>query len=343
MSQRCLIVGPSWVGDMVMAQALFMTLRSRDPEIIIDVLAPAWSHPLTARMPEVRGAITMSLGHGKLGLGVRFRLGRTLKNRYEQAIVLPNSMKSALVPFHAQIPRRIGYLGELRWGLLSEARRLDKKRLPRTVDRFVALGLEPNAPLPEPMPTPRLRVDREQAIKLLERLAIPRDDTPLLLLCPGAAYGPAKAWPAEHFSSVAKTMLDRGWRLLVLGSEKDQRTGTEIVARLGRTYKKNAFNLAGVTSLEDAVDLLSLATLVISNDSGLMHVAAALDRPLIALFGSSDPHHTPPMGARSRVLSLGLPCAPCFKRTCPKKHLKCLRHLTPTMVMELLDTMIETE
>ncbi len=341
MPERCLIVGPSWVGDMVMAQSLFITLRQRQPERIIDVLAPAWSHPLTARMPEVRRAVTMPVGHGQLGLKARYRLGRGLRGRYDRAIVLPNSLKSALVPFHARIPRRIGFLGELRWGLLNEPRRLDKKRLPRTVQRFVALGLDTDAPLPEPIPVPRLRVDGQRARELLVKLAIPRDDRPMAMLCPGAAYGPAKAWPTEHFASVARTLLDRGWRVLVLGSDNDRQTGTDILAALDHSKKNSAFNLAGGTSLEEAVDLLSLAAVVISNDSGLMHVAAALDRPLLALFGSSDPGHTPPMGARSRVLSLGLPCAPCFKRTCPEHHLDCLRHLTPALVLEQLDILID--
>ena len=336
-SRHTLIIGPSWVGDMVMAQALFTTLKAQDPGMTIDVLAPAWSHPLTARMPEVRRAVAMPLGHGRLGLFSRFRLGRSLQDQYDRAIVLPNSFKSALVPFHARISERTGFLGELRWGLLTDPRRLDKKRLPRTVDRFVALGLPPDAPLPDPVPPPRLDSDPEQGRRVLEKHRLPADGTPLLLLCPGAAYGPAKAWPLDHFARVGAAMAGRGWRVLTLGSAGDRDAGARITAAIDPAEQGRAVNLAGVTSLEEAVDLLALAAAVVSNDSGLMHVAAALDRPLVALFGSSDPGHTPPMGRRSRALSLGLSCAPCFRRVCPEGHLDCLRHLTPAMVLEQLD------
>ncbi|MBF0161506.1 MAG: lipopolysaccharide heptosyltransferase II [Magnetococcales bacterium] len=317
---------------MVMVHPLLQRLKQRQPERAIDVVAPGWSQPLLQRMPEVRQAWCLAVGHGQLGLGSRLRLGRQLRGRYGQAIVLPNSFKSALLPWHASIPRRTGFLGELRWGLINDMRPLDKRALPRTVDRFVALALEPQEPLPALLPLPRLGSDPLQAQATLTRClgAGQPGDRPLLLLCPGAEYGPAKRWPPERFAQLAATLTPRGWCVVVCGSAKEQELGEQIVAASGQ----NCFNLAGRTTLNEAVDILSLARCVVSNDSGLMHVAAALDRFVIALFGSSDPRHTPPLGGRCRVVSLGLPCAPCFRRTCPEKHLRCLTDISVAMVLE---------
>lgn len=324
-----LVVGPSWVGDMVMAQPLFKILKTRDPNSEIDVLAPEWSSPLLARMPEVRQAITMNLGHGQLGLMTRFRQGRELQGHYKKAIVLPNSLKSALIPFHAKIGERIGFVGEMRWGLLTDARTLDKTTLKKTSERFVALGLDAGATLPVPLPTPALKSFPEQAKKLLARLGIPNDQRPILALSPGAEYGPAKQWPEQHFAEVARIQSKTGCKVLLVGSKKEAGLCHSIANRAGT----NGFNLAGKTTLEEAVDLLSIADGVICNDSGLMHVAAALGTPVVAIFGSSDPQHTPPTGPKARVISLNLPCAPCFKRVCPDQHLRCLLDISPEMVL----------
>ena len=328
-----LIVGPAWVGDMVMAQTLFKMVRQRQPQVAIDLLAPPRSLPLAARMPELRNAIALPLGHGKLGLATRFRLGRRLRGRYRQAILLPNSLKSTLVPFYAGIPVRTGFLGEWRWGLVNDRRPLDKKQLPRTVDRFAALGLNRGEPLPASLPWPHLSADPDRGMHRLRVMGFTAPFAPLLALCPGAEYGSAKQWPADHFRAVAAAMTQRGWRVMVVGSAKEAALGDHILGAVG----DSGFNLAGRTRLEEAVDLLSLATVVVSNDSGLMHVAAALDRPLIALVGSSDPDHTPPMGSRAEVLSLGLSCAPCFKRHCPLGHLACLQEITPDRVIARIE------
>lgn len=332
MADDLLIIGPSWVGDMVMAQALFLLLKQRHPERSMDVVAPDWSLPLLARMPQVRRAWPLDVGHGQLGLGRRLRLGKQLRGRYGAAIILPNSFKSALLPFHARIPQRTGFLGELRWGLLNDIRPLDKQALPRTVDRFLALGLAPREPLPASIPIPALAVSPPAALATLEKWMV-WDNVPLLALCPGAEYGPAKRWPAERFAQLAQRMIQRGWRVLVCGSHKEQPLGEEIAATAGPA----ALNLAGKTTLDEAVEILSLATCVVSNDSGLMHVATALERPVIALFGSSDPHHTPPLGRQTHVITLGLPCAPCFRRACPEKHLNCLTGITVEQVVAQLD------
>lgn len=334
-----LVVGPAWVGDMVMAHSLFLFLKQRHPNRNIDVLAPAWSQPLLNRMPEVRHALPLSVGHGQLGLGIRFRMGRPLRGRYGRAIVLPNSFKSALTPFHADIPIRTGFLGELRWGVLNDIRPLDEKRLPRTVDRFLALGLERDEPLShacftlDTLPTPHLVVSHQKALATLKKVGISTERASILALCPGAAYGPAKRWPEARFAALAVAMVSRGWQVVVCGSEKEAKLGEQISVLAGH----HCFNLAGRTTLDDVVEILSLAACVVSNDSGLMHVATALDRPVMALFGSSDPDHTPPLGSNTQVLTLGLPCAPCFRRHCPEKHLNCLTGISVDKVLEQID------
>jgi heptosyltransferase-2 len=329
-SPKFLIIGPAWVGDMVLAQSLFKVLKQRYPDARIDVAAPAWTRPLLDRMPEVDEAIDLPFAHGQLALGARLSLGRQLRaRRYDRAIVLPNSWKSALLPWAAKAKRRTGFRGELRYGLLNDIRPLDELRLPRTVDRFVSLALEPGTPLPATLPNPSLVPDVRNTMRALEAVAHPRPKGPVLALCPGAEYGPAKRWPAEHYADVANRQLDKGWEVWLFGSEKDIPVSNEIMRRTGA----RCFNLTGRTSLAEAIDLMSLATVVVSNDSGLMHVAAALGRPLVAIYGSSDPRHTPPMSDKATILSLGLSCSPCFKRECPLGHLKCLRDLSPARVL----------
>ena len=326
--RRCLIVGPSWVGDMIMAQALFKSLHNRHPNLNLDVLAPAWSHGILARMPEVRQALAAPFAHGRFGLGERWRLGRELAaERYDQAIVLPNSWKSALVPFFAGIPLRTGYVGEFRCGLLNDSHRLDKAGMPRLVDRYRALadGVD------ETVTQPRLRVDPDTQRVALARLGLDLD-RPILAFCPGAEYGTAKRWPIGHYAAVARTKLDQGWQVWLFGSGKDRSTTSAINALLA----DHCHDLAGRTSLEAVADLLACARTVVSNDSGLMHVAAAVGVPVIALYGSTDPGYTPPLSDRARILRLGLDCSPCFKRECPLGHLDCLNKLAPEQVLEAL-------
>jgi heptosyltransferase-2 len=328
-----LVIGPSWVGDMVMAQSLFITLKQQHPLCQIDVLAPAWSLPLLQRMPEVRQAIAMPLGHGQLGLSARYQLGKQLKSHaYDQAILLPNSWKSALIPFFAAIPLRTGFLGEMRWGLLNDARHLDKQRLTMTVQRFVALGLPENAPQPPSYAFPKLSISAEQQQTVIDKFQI-NLERKILALCPGAEYGPAKRWPIEHFANLAQQKQQQGWQVWLLGSDKDKAVAEQINRLSGEVCE----NFAGNTSLAEAVDLLSLVDVVVSNDSGLMHVAAALDKKLIALYGSSDPNFTPPLHADAKIVNLNLPCSPCFKRECPLGHTECLAKIEPASVMAAID------
>ena len=327
-----LIIGPSWVGDMVMAQSLFKAIVQQHPQVSIDVLAPAWSKALLTRMPEVHEAIEMPLGHGQLQLGDRYRLGKSLRNKkYQQAIVLPNSLKSVLVPFWAKIPRRTGYVGEMRWGLLNDARKLDKQKLTMTVQRFVALASESSgAGMPEIL-LPQLQVDADNVLQALKRHGL-NTDKPVLALCPGAEYGPAKRWPESYYAEVAAYYIKQGGQVWLFGSEKDK----PVTADISSKAAEQCIDLAGKTSLEDAIDLISVADQVISNDSGLMHVAAALDRKLIAVYGSSDPGFTPPLNPQAQIVRLGLDCSPCFKRECPLGHLKCLKDIKPEHIIKLL-------
>lgn len=331
--RKILVVGPSWVGDMVMAQSLFMTLK-RGGECAIDVLAPAWSLPILARMPEVRRGVVMPLGHGEFGLAARWKLGRALAaEAYDQAIVLPGSLKSALAPLFAGIARRTGFRGEMRYGLLNDLRTLDELALPMTVQRFVALGRPAGAPLPEPFPYPRLHADPDNQTDLRQRLGLAAD-RPAVAFMPGAEYGPAKQWPLPHFAALGRELTGRGYQVWVMGGPKDHEAAETIAAD-----NPGVHNLAGRTQLGDAVDLLALAAAAVSNDSGLMHVAAALDVPLVAIYGSSSPEHTPPLSQKVAIRSLRLECSPCFERTCPLGHTRCLVDITPASVVHALDTL----
>lgn len=315
-----------------MMQPLLMRLRAQQPDCAIHVLAPPWSAPLLARMPEVSGVIENPFAHGQFDWEGRRALGRRLAGaEFSQAYVLPNSWKSALVPWFAGIPVRIGYTGEARFGLLN--RRYPKSTLLRLVDRYAALA----GPADGPTPEPRLTSTPEQQRAAREALGLPPDGGPVVF-CPGAEYGPAKRWPTHHFASLARRVTSADFPVWIVGSAKDAPVGDEIVAMAEGT----ALNLCGRTSLEQAIDLIAGARAVVSNDSGLMHVAAALDRPLAALYGSSSPAYTPPLSSRATILSLGLECSPCFKRECPlgpPETLRCLEALEPERVASTLAAM----
>ncbi len=330
--RRILIVGPSWVGDMVMAQSLFKVLKQAGP-CEIDVLAPEWSLPILARMPEVSRGVVMPVGHGKLQMGVRWRLGQSLGTvGYDQAVVLPNSLKSALIPFFAGIPQRTGFRGEMRYFLVNDMRMLSKRRLPMTVQRFVALGRNINQSLPDPLPRPQLVADQKNQQGLPARLGL-STSLPAIAFMPGAEYGPAKQWPLPYFASLAAMLIERGFQVWILGSDKDREAGDIIAA----DQEQRVINLCGKTALGDAVDLLALCRAAVTNDSGLMHIAAALDLPQVAIFGSSTPEHTPPLSDRAEIIYLGIECSPCFKRVCPLGHLRCLNDIAPARVLAALD------
>lgn len=325
---------------MVMAQSLFMLLKQRTPSPQIDVLAPAWSRPILARMPEVAEILDMPVGHGKVSLGVRRNLAKGLRShRYDQAIVLPNSLKSALIPWWANIPLRTGWRGEMRYGLLNDLRKLDKSALPLMVQRFGALAFPNRSDLPERLPHPSLVIDKTNQQTALDKFPLSRERD-IVALCPGAEFGASKRWPEAHYATVAREQIQAGRQVWIFGSENDAAVGDAILQSIPDHQRQYCHNLAGRTSLAEAVDLLALAAIVISNDSGLMHVAAALKRPLIVVYGSTSPDFTPPLADDVRILRLGLECSPCFERECPLGHLKCLRELPPGVVLDALNDLI---
>jgi heptosyltransferase-2 len=316
---RILAVAPNWIGDALMAQPLFMRLHERIPGLQLDVLAPAWVAPVVRRMPQVAEVIAVPFRHGGLQLRERWRVGRGLRGRgYQQAIVLPNTWKSALAPFFADIPLRSGYVGESRYGLLNLLYR--KSHSPMTL-HYARLSEAPGKEIRQPLPQPRL-LARAQDIEstkaqfgLAGRYAV---------LCPGAEYGPAKRWP--YFRELGERLKIEP---VVVGSANDAEAARGIPGK----------NLVGATTLDQAIDLIAGAEIVVSNDSGLMHVAAALGRPQVALFGSSSPQHTPPLSDAARVLWLRVECSPCFQRQCPLGHFRCMRDMTVDLVLKEIDNL----
>ena len=330
---RILIVAPSWIGDTLRAQPLLRRLHERLGRVSIDALAPPWCGPLLARMPEINEVIASPFAHGELKLRARWKLGRELAQRkYEEAIVLPNSFKSALIPFFADIPLRAGYRRESRYGLLNLVHRLEQAKLPLMAERYAQLAEKPGAPLQRPLPSVRLEVDPVNTARTTARLNLDRS-RPIAVFCPGAEYGPAKRWPARHFAALGRELARRGYAIWLIGSGRDTELGEEIRAHSGGVCE----NLCGKTDLAAAIDLIACARLVVSNDSGLMHVAAALGKPLIALYGSSSPAHTPPLSAAARIVKIDIECSPCFARECPLGHFKCMNDLLPVRVLAEID------
>jgi len=323
--KNILVVGPAWVGDMVMAQSLFISLKQRYPECNIDVLAPAWSLPLLERMPEVNQGIILPVKHKQFALKIRYMKGRELRpNKYDQAIVLPRSFKAALVPFFAKIPVRTGYRGEMRYGLINDIRKLDKTLLSQTVQRFTALGLAEEIETQPKIYNPALSIsipNREWFVKDIQL----KTDKRIIAFMPGAEYGEAKCWPTEYYRQLAEMLVSNGYRVWVLGSAKEN----DIGALISHGYEEDVINLCGKTKLEDVIDILSLVDIAVSNDSGLMHIACAVGIRVIGIYGSSDPAYTPPLSDKAEVMYLNLSCSPCFQRTCQFEHLECLRNVKP--------------
>jgi heptosyltransferase-2 len=332
---KILIVAPNWIGDALLAQPLFALVRKKLPGAVIDALAPPWTAPVLRRMPEIDDVIEAPFDRGELALAARWRLGRSLRSRrYDRAIVLPNTFKSALVPFFANIPLRSGFVGELRYGLLNIVHKLDAKRSPLMAERYAQLAEKPGTKPALPLPQTGLAVGEVNLAIALRRLGLSRAK-PVVAFCPGAEYGPSKRWPARHFAALARKLGALGYAVWLFGSEKDRAVGAEIAA----ASEGAATDLCGRTDLASAIDLLSLAEVVVSNDSGLMHVAAGLGRPVVALYGSSSHEHTPPLTRRGRIVRTGIECSPCFARECPLGHFKCMNDLAPERVMKEIAAM----
>ncbi|EPZ01452.1 lipopolysaccharide heptosyltransferase II [Mannheimia haemolytica] len=304
-----LVIGPSWVGDMMMSHALYQQLKIQYPNCQIDVMAPDWCCPLLARMPEVRNAISMPIGHGSFRLCERYRLGKSLRNQYDMAIVLPNSLKSAFIPLFAKIARRRGWKGESRYFFLNDLRS-NKNDYPMMVQRYVALAFE-KATVPTaqqlPIAYPYLTTDSEQIeqtkAKFEKQLAY-AENRPAIGFCPGAEFGPAKRWPHYHYAILAKMLIEQGYSVRLFGSKKDEAAGEQIRLALPENLQRYCLNLAGQTDLNQAVDLIADCNAVVSNDSGLMHIASALNKPLVALYGPTSPQYTPPLSQNAEIMRL---------------------------------------
>jgi len=338
---KILIIAPTWVGDMIMAQALLLSLKQRFPDVIIDVLAPEWSYPVLSRMPGINQAICLKLKHGELNLAYRRRLGVQLRaNNYSQAIVLPNTWKSALIPWFAKIPVRTGWIGECRFGLLNDIRYLNKNKLPKMVQRYFYLGFtkqdfkNSNYELeaaPITIPNPRLSICDKNTKQVLAKFNLTNiSSSKIIALCPGAAFGPAKRWPVKYFVELATAKIAQGYKIWLFGSQQDIVVINEITQALP---KDKYVCFTGKINLFDTIDLFALVDCVVSNDSGLMHMAASVNTPVIAIYGSTSPKFTPPLGERAVILKRELSCSPCFKRECPLGHFKCMNDILPSEVL----------
>ena len=318
------------MGDAILTEPLVARLREQGAAAI-DVIAPPWCGPVYARMRGIGRIIDAPAAHGEFGLRRRRALGIALRGeRYERAYVLPNTWKSALVPWFARIPRRIGYRGEARYGLLTEARSVDHRAMPQLAARYMALA-GPRDEQPRESTPPSLVPDDSNRTAAMHALGVTRERS-VAILCPGAEYGPAKRWPVEHFATLARRLVADGHAVWILGSPNDAPVANALAAALGTSF---VTDLTGRTDLGTAIDLMSVASLVVSNDSGLMHAAAAVRAPLVALFGSSSPIYTPPLSNTARIARIEIACSPCFERECPLGHFRCMRDLSPELVYNL--------
>ena len=350
-----LLIGPAWVGDMVMAHCLVQRISQGDPAADIQIVAPPATAAIAERMAEVAQVHTLEVAHGELGLGTRWQLGRRLAQRdWDQAFVLPNSWKSALLPLFARASKRTGWLGEARYGLLNDTRALPQDRWPLMIERFMALTDVSQTELPKPYPLPKLKVDAQKQAAAIAQFGLV-GDARAIALCPGAQFGPAKQWPAQHFATLASRCVQQGYQVWLLGGPADQAICAEISQRCADLLRQapaqadgGVVDLCGKTDLATAVDLLAAAAAVVANDSGLMHIACAVDTPVVAVYGSTSPEFTPPLHDRAQVISLvtlsnhatettdvppPLDCQPCFQRDCRYGHTNCLHQLPPATVV----------
>lgn len=332
-NKKILVVGPSWLGDMIMSQALFKILKSKF-NCTIDIIAPEWSRPIVDRMPEIANSISLPIQHGELALLLRYQLGRKLRQEhYDQAIILTNSWKSALIPFVANIPQRTGWLGEMRWGLLNDVRYLNKQKLPLMMQRYIALGYAKEEEIPQQYPYPKLIANVAAGQELLTKFKVINQGKKILALCPGAAFGSAKRWPVNYFAEVAKMQINAGWDIWFFGSKQDK----PVVDNILQQVPMPCVNFAGQLQLAETVDLMALVQVVISNDSGLMHMASGLGKYIVGIYGSTSPEFTPPFGPAAKIVTKNLSCSPCFKPECPLGHHQCMTTITPQHIVELLN------
>jgi len=336
---RILVIAPHWIGDAVMSLPLISLIHTKFPNFNIDVLCTPWVSPIYRACPDVKTIMERDFEHGALQWGLRQATAQELKKQgYEMAFVLPNSLKSALIPWLARIPKRIGYQGEFRFGLinLSLPNPSRQARTPMMEHYAKLLGSVPGQKNDlHNLPLPKLKIDRT-----LQQWAVGKIDQigggPVYVFAPGAEYGPAKRWPTNHFAQLANQILEANpdAKIIVLGSQADHTLGQAILE--GAHPSNRIHNWCGAIRLDQSMALIAQCASLISNDSGLMHIGAALSIPQIAIFGSSNPKHTPPLSSKAQVIWLGLDCSPCYQRTCPLGHLNCLNQIDSARVYSML-------
>lgn len=336
--KKVLVIGPSWLGDMIMSQSLFKKLYKQGK--IVDVLAPKWNHKILACMPEVSNALEMPFEHGDLKLIERFKFSMKLKQEnYDECIVIPNSFKSALIPYWAGIKIRTGWLGEQRYFLLNNYKKLNTTKYPLMIQRLVALAdFAANNESNSKYEYPQLKITSQDIQSVILKLGL-GSTKKILVLAPGAAYGDTKKWPADYFADIANFKLAEGWQVWLLGSINDNFAAELVNAKTNNS----CINLAGKLQLDETVALIANANIIVSNDSGLLHVAAAVNTPLVGIYGSTSPDFTPPLISdnRKEILKINnLSCSPCFKQTCRYGHLKCLYDIKPQMVITAIDKLV---
>ena len=326
---RALVIAPQWIGDAVMSQPLLARLAARGERVTVAALP--WVAPVYRACAEVSEVIELPFAHGRLDWAARRRAAAGLRGRFEVAYVLPNSLKSALIPWLAGIPRRVGYAGESRFVLLNE-------RMPNPVGRPPMVAFYSALAGDTPLACERPLMWFERSVLEATMRAVGVAPGAYWVFAPGAEYGPAKCWPAEHYAELARALYARdGQPVLLLGSGKEAPLCEKIAAAAPGACRV----LAGQTALIDAMALIAVARGMVSNDSGLMHVAAAFGVPQAAVFGSTSPEHTPPLNPRARVVwlkeELRLDCAPCFDRVCRFGHTRCLTGVSALRVGQALD------
>ncbi|QYF91764.1 lipopolysaccharide heptosyltransferase II [Massilia sp. PAMC28688] len=326
---RTLVISPNWIGDAVMAQPLLQLLKRAHPDRAIDVLAPPSVAPVWRAMREVDSVLETPFRHGALQLRERWKYAQLLRTKgYADAYVLPNTLKYALIPWMARIPVRVGYKGEMRHGLINRMHHDDQPKRPM-VPFYAALAAAPG-PAPVSPPRPAMEVGDSRSAAVCAAHGVDPAQS-IVVFAPGAEFGAAKRWPARHFAALAQEVLavSPGAQVVLLGSPKDREACEEIIALTGPAHM---FNLAGATKLDEAIAVIARAATVVANDSGLLHIASALNRPVMALYGPTDPDHAPPFSDIARSFSLRLACSPCRQRECPLGHHDCMEKMDAGVV-----------
>ncbi|MGN1394347.1 MAG: lipopolysaccharide heptosyltransferase II [Succinivibrionaceae bacterium] len=335
---KYLVIAPSWIGDLIMSQCLYKTIKKLDQNSIIHVLAPNWCLKVLNRMPEIDKSILIPLTHGEFSLKTRYTIGKQLRTeKYDICYILPNSWKSALIPFFAKIPQRIGWIGESRYFLLTSIRK-DKTKFPKLIERYASLAYSKDNVKKgsdiKNIDIPVLSINKLNLESLLDKNNIESKEKIIIGICPGAEYGITKKWPTSHYAELLDIFYKNNSQIevIIFGSQKDINTSQEIINQLKTDVVSYTHMLAGKTSIEDAIDLLSACNLVISNDSGLMHVTAAVNTKLVAIFGSTSTKYTPPTTKNALLIESDEHCHPCFKKVCKYNSVICLKQIMPIYV-----------